>query len=93
MKTVKVVWDDAGSFTQEDTTWHTFDSLLEAYGLANFVQNSVGYLLYENAKDLIITQSLDDRLVEGNVNLYANALRIPKCNIIEIIELKEELVK
>ena len=82
---IKIIWDDAGGFSTEET-WLNKDDVLEAYGLANFIQVSVGFLVFENKVDVVIAQSIDND--DGATN-YAQCLRIPKCLIRETVELEE----
>ena len=67
---IKITWDDAGSFQYEGETWNDLEEVKKAYGEANFLQESVGYLVFKNNKDYIIAQSLDTQ--EDCHNKYAN---------------------
>lgn len=80
MKIVKVIW--------EGNKWISSQDVLKVYADANFIQNSYGALIYENDKDIILAQSVDEE--DGSQDRYANCLRIPKVIIIEIIELEEK---
>ena len=84
MKLLKITWDDAGAFdSSEDETWLTVDEIIENYNLANFEVVSIGHLVFDDEKSIIIGTNF-----EPHYGQYSRPMRIPKKMIIEIKELK-----
>lgn len=82
---VKVLWDDCGSFwdgSNEDNTWLDLDTIIDCYKRADFIQESVGYLIYEDDESILLAQSIDSE--EGMQDKFANILRIIRRNISEV---------
>lgn len=88
---VKIVWDDAGQFSsyEQDSVWHTVESIIELYQGANFTNISVGFLVYENDKDIVIAQSKAEEKKHDLADKFSNLLRIPKGMVLSVTTIEE----
>lgn len=76
---IRVVWDDSGSFDNDEKVWRNADEIVRDFAVGNFFIVTVGYKVWENSEDLLIAQSAD---FDGDAANYSGVLRIIKRNII-----------
>ena len=85
---VKIIWDDAGSFSEEnnESPWRTVDQIKEEFAIGNFINSTYGEIVFETESDLIIAQNV---MVpnEGHEVQYSNYIRIPKAMVVTVIKL------
>lgn len=73
MNLERIVWDDAGEFGDENETWINIEQLIKNYHAAEFVVESVGYVVYEDSDSVIISQNFEPHYLQ-----VSNHFRIPK---------------
>lgn len=87
---VKVIWDDAGGFCRDDSTWRTAAEIVQDYGDAVFIVTTFGYLVYENDDDIVIAQSMAEQKSEDDADQYSNCIRIPRGMIVKITPIHHD---
>lgn len=73
-----IKWSDIES---NSNSWQTIDEAIEFHEELTIIEQ-VGYIIYEDEKSIIITDSVCEKL-----ELIGNSTRIPKGNVLEIINL------